>query len=84
MSLLNLLQDVSGNQLMDISSLNSLTHLLTLKADRNALHSAKLDEVGIVFQNYEDLCSYVNDSDWLLFTCIHFCSYVFGFGFFAM
>ena len=46
MSLLNLLQDVSGNQLMDISSLNSLTHLLTLKADRNALHSAKLDEVG--------------------------------------
>lgn len=48
MSLLNLLQDVSGNQLMDISSLNSLTHLLTLKADRNALHSAKLDEVGTV------------------------------------
>ena len=50
MSFLNLLQDVSGNQLMDISSLNSLTHLLTLKADRNALHSAKLDEVGTVLE----------------------------------
>ena len=41
-----LLQDLSGNQLKDISPLNSLTHLLTLKADRNALFSAKLDEVS--------------------------------------
>ena len=41
-----LFQDISGNQLKDISPLNSLTHLLTLKADRNALFSAKLDEVS--------------------------------------
>lgn len=40
-------QDLSGNQLKDISPLNSLTHLLTLKADRNALFSAKLDEVSV-------------------------------------
>ena len=39
------LQDISGNQLRDVSPLNSLTHLLTLKAERNLLHSAKLDEV---------------------------------------
>ena len=40
------LQDISGNQLRDVSPLNSLTHLLTLKAERNLLHSAKLDEVS--------------------------------------
>ena len=34
------------NKLRDISPLNSLTHLLTLKADRNLLNSAKLDEVS--------------------------------------
>ena len=39
------LQDISGNQLRDVSPLNSLTHLLTLKAERNLLRSAKLDEV---------------------------------------
>ncbi len=38
-------QDISGNKLKDVSSLNSLTHLLTLKADKNLLRSAKLDEV---------------------------------------
>ncbi|XP_032223448.1 leucine-rich repeat-containing protein 23 isoform X2 [Nematostella vectensis] len=37
--------DISGNSLKDLSPLNSLTHLLTLKADRNALSSAKLDEL---------------------------------------
>ena len=44
-----LFQDLSGNQLKDISPLNSLTHLLTLKADRNLLYSAKLDEVSSNF-----------------------------------
>ena len=41
-------KDVSINQLRDISPLNSLTHMLTLKADRNLLNSAKLDEVSII------------------------------------
>nr|NP_001027749.1 axonemal leucine-rich repeat protein [Ciona intestinalis]BAB85845.1 axonemal leucine-rich repeat protein [Ciona intestinalis] len=35
--------DVSGNLLEDISPLNNLTHLLTLKADKNNLKTAKLD-----------------------------------------
>uniref|UniRef100_H2YVP5 Leucine-rich repeat-containing protein 23 n=1 Tax=Ciona savignyi TaxID=51511 RepID=H2YVP5_CIOSA len=37
--------DLSGNLLEDISSLNHLTHLLTLKADKNNLKSAKLDSL---------------------------------------
>jgi len=35
--------DLSGNFLSDISSINNLTHLLTLKMDRNNLTSAALD-----------------------------------------
>ncbi|XP_074654336.1 leucine-rich repeat-containing protein 23-like isoform X2 [Tubulanus polymorphus] len=37
--------DVSRNRLKDISSLNSLTHLLTLKADENLLTTAQLEEM---------------------------------------
>lgn len=37
--------DMSQNKLRDLSPLNSLTHLLTLKCDRNLLSSAKLDEL---------------------------------------
>ncbi|XP_033107656.1 leucine-rich repeat-containing protein 23-like [Anneissia japonica] len=37
--------DISGSLLRDISPLNSLTHILTLKCDRNLLTSAKLDEL---------------------------------------
>ncbi|KAK3702241.1 hypothetical protein QZH41_016769 [Actinostola sp. cb2023] len=50
------LQDVCGNQLKDISSINSLTHLLTLKCDRNQLHSAKLDELP-----YLQIASFANN-----------------------
>jgi len=39
-------QDISGNHLRDISSLNALPHLLSLKADHNQLTSAQLQEVG--------------------------------------
>lgn len=35
--------DISNNNLKDISALNSLTHLLTLKADFNKLSSVKLE-----------------------------------------
>jgi len=35
--------DLSGNFISDISSVNNLTHLLTLKLDRNNLASAALD-----------------------------------------
>lgn len=35
--------DLSNNNLKDISALNSLTHLLTLKADFNKLQYVKLD-----------------------------------------
>ena len=35
--------DLSNNNLKDISSLNVLTHLLTLKADFNKLTNLKLD-----------------------------------------
>lgn len=35
--------DLSNNNLKDITPLNSLTHLLTLKLDFNKLTSAKLD-----------------------------------------
>lgn len=38
-------QDVSGNHLSDISALNALPQLLTIKADNNQLTSAKLQEV---------------------------------------
>ncbi|KAL5014908.1 hypothetical protein ScPMuIL_009178 [Solemya velum] len=37
--------DVSKNNLKDISSLSSLTHLLTLRADYNMLTSARLEEM---------------------------------------
>lgn len=37
--------DISGNKLKEIPALNSLTHLLTLKADKNLLASGKLDEM---------------------------------------
>ncbi|XP_033642085.1 leucine-rich repeat-containing protein 23-like [Asterias rubens] len=37
--------DLSMNMLHDISPLNSLTHLLTLKCERNLLQSAQLDEL---------------------------------------
>ena len=37
--------DISGNRLKDISSLSSLTHLLTLKADKNELASAQLEKL---------------------------------------
>ena len=40
------MQDISGNHLRDISSLNALPHLLSLKADHNQLTSAQLQEVG--------------------------------------
>ncbi|KAK3735046.1 hypothetical protein QZH41_001742 [Actinostola sp. cb2023] len=49
-------EDVCGNQLKDISSINSLTHLLTLKCDRNQLHSAKLDELP-----YLQIASFANN-----------------------
>ncbi|XP_067051350.1 leucine-rich repeat-containing protein 23-like [Acropora muricata] len=48
--------DVSINQLRDISPLNSLTHMLTLKADRNLLNSAKLDELP-----YLQIASFANN-----------------------
>ncbi|XP_028518337.1 leucine-rich repeat-containing protein 23, partial [Exaiptasia diaphana] len=48
--------DISGNQLTDISSINSLTHLLTLKCDRNKLPSAKLDELP-----YLQIASFANN-----------------------
>lgn len=48
--------DISGNQLREISPLNSLTHLLTLKSDRNLLHSAKLDELP-----YLQIASFANN-----------------------
>ncbi|KAJ7379685.1 Leucine-rich repeat-containing protein 23 [Desmophyllum pertusum] len=48
--------DLSGNQFKDISPLNSLTHLLTLKADRNLLYSAKLDELP-----YLQIASFANN-----------------------
>ena len=35
--------DLSKNNLKDISALNSLTHMLTLKVDDNKLTSAKLE-----------------------------------------
>lgn len=37
--------DISKNNLQDITPLNSLTHMLTLKADNNKLTSAKLEEL---------------------------------------
>ncbi|CAG5135979.1 unnamed protein product [Candidula unifasciata] len=37
--------DISKNMLRDISPLNALTHLLTLKADENLLTSAKLEDM---------------------------------------
>lgn len=37
--------DLSRNNLRDITPLNSLTHMLMLKADFNKLTSAKLDEL---------------------------------------
>ena len=40
-----LFQDISGNKLKEIMALNSLTHLLTLKADKNLLRSVKMDKV---------------------------------------
>ncbi|XP_071946198.1 leucine-rich repeat-containing protein 23-like isoform X2 [Antedon mediterranea] len=40
--------DISGNTLRDISPLNSLTHTLTLKCDRNLLSSAKLEELPYI------------------------------------
>ena len=40
-----LFQDISGNKLKEIVALNSLTHMLTLKADKNLLRSVKMDKV---------------------------------------
>ena len=37
--------DLSKNNLRDISSLNALTHVLTLKAEHNKLSSARLEEL---------------------------------------
>jgi len=42
--------DISQNKLKDISSANSLSHLLTLKADKNLLKSAKLNELPYLQQ----------------------------------
>lgn len=42
--------DVSQNKLKDISSVNSLSHMLTLKADKNLLKSAKLNELPYLQQ----------------------------------
>lgn len=39
------MQDISGNHLQDISAVNALPHLLSLKADHNLLTSAHLKEV---------------------------------------
>ena len=38
-------QDISGNSLQDIGAVNGLAQLLTIKADRNRLTSARLEEV---------------------------------------
>ena len=43
------MQDISNNKLKDISALDSLSHILTLKADKNLLKSAKMSEVSIDF-----------------------------------
>ena len=42
--------DLSNNNLKDISPINSLTHLLTLKLDFNKLTSAKLDPLPYLQQ----------------------------------
>ena len=42
--------DLSNNNLKDISALNVLTHLLTLKLDFNKLTSAKLDPLPYLQQ----------------------------------
>ncbi len=42
--------DMSVNSVKDISGLNNLTHLLTLKAEKNLLRSAALDELPYLQQ----------------------------------
>jgi Leucine-rich repeat (LRR) protein len=54
---------MSGNRLKDISSLSSLTHLLTLKVDKNQLTSAGLDKVCIV-SNTIILIAHLNAHAW--------------------
>ena len=43
------LQDLSNNSLRDISAVNALPHLLTLRVDHNMLTSARLEEVRDVY-----------------------------------
>eukprot|EP00112_Aurelia_sp_Birch-Aquarium-sp1_P007255 Seg179.4 transcript_id=Seg179.4/GoldUCD/mRNA.D3Y31 product="Leucine-rich repeat-containing protein 23" protein_id=Seg179.4/GoldUCD/D3Y31 len=48
--------DIKGNKLKEITTLNSLTHLLTLNADKNLLRSAKMDEMP-----YLQVASFANN-----------------------
>ncbi|XP_065061011.1 leucine-rich repeat-containing protein 23-like [Rhopilema esculentum] len=48
--------DISGNKLKEITALNSLTHLLTLKADKNLLRSGKMEEMP-----YLQVASFANN-----------------------
>ena len=48
--------DLSVNMIRDLSPLNSLTHLLTLKLDRNLLSSAKLEQLP-----YLQVASFANN-----------------------
>ena len=41
------MQDISNNKLTDISAINALPNLLTLKADHNLLASPRLEEVSM-------------------------------------
>lgn len=56
MSSLSDLQDISGNHLEDISPLNALPSLLTLKADNNRLTTAKLEPLP-----YLQVASFANN-----------------------
>ena len=46
------MQDLSNNSLRDISAVNALPHLLTLRVDHNMLTSARLEEVRDVYFIY--------------------------------